>query len=110
MSNRKSNIKEFHLFAGIGGGIYGGKLLGHTCCAGVEIDENCQAVLKQRQHRHEGDPGHALLVCFYEGHGLPGNPDPACQLILRYVQPRPDGGQLVCQLPDEAFTACFHMR
>ena len=49
MSNRKSNIKEFHLFAGIGGGIYGGKLLGHTCCAGVEIDENCQAVLKQRQ-------------------------------------------------------------
>lgn len=49
MSKTQSNIKEFHLFAGIGGGIYGGKLLGHTCCAGVEIDENCQAVLKQRQ-------------------------------------------------------------
>ena len=44
-----SGIREFHLFAGIGGGIYGGKLLGHTCCAGVEIDEYCQAVLKQRQ-------------------------------------------------------------
>lgn len=43
------NIREFHLFAGIGGGIYGGKLLGHTCCAGVEIDEFCQNVLKQRQ-------------------------------------------------------------
>ena len=42
-------IKEFHLFAGIGGGIYGGKLLGHTCCAGVEIDEFCQSILKQRQ-------------------------------------------------------------
>lgn len=42
-------IKEFHLFAGIGGGIYGGKLLGHTCCGGVEIDEFCQSVLKQRQ-------------------------------------------------------------
>ena len=28
-------IKEFHLFAGIGGGIYGGELLGHQCCAGV---------------------------------------------------------------------------
>ena len=42
-------IKEFHLFAGIGGGIYGGKLLGHQCCAGVEIDEFCQDVLKQRQ-------------------------------------------------------------
>jgi site-specific DNA-cytosine methylase len=41
--------REFHLFAGIGGGIYGGKLLGHTCCAGVEIDEFCQSVLRQRQ-------------------------------------------------------------
>lgn len=43
------NIKEFHLFAGIGGGIYGGELLGHQCCAGVEISEFCQKVLKQRQ-------------------------------------------------------------
>lgn len=42
-------IKEFHLFAGIGGGIYGGELLGHKCCAGVEIDEYCKKVLKQRQ-------------------------------------------------------------
>lgn len=46
---RKGSIKEFHLFAGIGGGIYGGELLGHTCCAGVEIDSYCQSVLKQRQ-------------------------------------------------------------
>ena len=45
----KKIIKEFHLFAGIGGGIYGGELLGHTCCAGVEIDEYCQSVLRQRQ-------------------------------------------------------------
>lgn len=42
-------IREFHLFAGIGGGIYGGKLLNHICCGGVEIDEYCQKVLKQRQ-------------------------------------------------------------
>lgn len=42
-------IKEFHLFAGIGGGIYGGELLGHKCCGGVEIDEYCKKVLKQRQ-------------------------------------------------------------
>ena len=42
-------IKEFHLFAGIGGGIYGGELLHHQCCAGVEIDSYCQSVLKQRQ-------------------------------------------------------------
>ena len=44
-----SNIKEFHLFAGIGGGIYGGELLGHQCCAGVEILPYAQTVLKQRQ-------------------------------------------------------------
>lgn len=42
-------IKEFHLFAGIGGGIYGGIMLGHHCCAGVEIDTYCQNVLRQRQ-------------------------------------------------------------
>lgn len=43
------SIREFHLFAGIGGGIYGGKLLGHKCVAGVEIDDFCQKILKQRQ-------------------------------------------------------------
>jgi site-specific DNA-cytosine methylase len=42
-------IKEFHLFAGIGGGIYGGELLGHQCCGGVEILPYAQSVLKQRQ-------------------------------------------------------------
>lgn len=42
-------IKEFHLFAGIGGGIYGGKILGHKCCGGVEIDKYCQDVIRQRQ-------------------------------------------------------------
>lgn len=42
-------IKELHLFAGIGGGIYGGELLGHECCGGVEIDDFCQSVLRQRQ-------------------------------------------------------------
>lgn len=41
--------KEFHLFAGIGGGIYGGKLLGNECCAGVEIMQYAQDVLRQRQ-------------------------------------------------------------
>lgn len=45
----KSDIKEFHLFAGIGGGIYGGELLGHNCCAGVEIDKFCKKILRQRQ-------------------------------------------------------------
>ena len=46
---KEHQITEFHLFAGIGGGIYGGELLGHTCCAGVEIDEFCMKILKQRQ-------------------------------------------------------------
>lgn len=44
-----SKIKEFHLFAGIGGGIYGGELLGNECCGGVEILPYAQSVLKQRQ-------------------------------------------------------------
>jgi len=43
------DIKEFHLFAGIGGGIYGGLILGHTCCGGVEIDPYAVSVLIQRQ-------------------------------------------------------------
>lgn len=45
----RRGIKEFHLFAGIGGGIYGGELLGHQCCAGVEIMPYAQSVLRQRQ-------------------------------------------------------------
>lgn len=42
-------MKELHLFAGIGGGIYGGMLLGHTCVGAIEIDEFCRKVLRQRQ-------------------------------------------------------------
>ncbi|MCM1484316.1 MAG: DNA cytosine methyltransferase [Muribaculaceae bacterium] len=48
-NNSNTSIKEFHLFAGIGGGIYGGKILGHTCCGGVEIDPYATSVLIQRQ-------------------------------------------------------------
>lgn len=42
-------MREFHLFAGIGGGIYGGKLLGHSCVGAVEIDDFCKSILRQRQ-------------------------------------------------------------
>lgn len=49
MDNTNIEIKEFHLFAGIGGGIYGGEILGHKCCAGVEVNPFCQEVLRQRQ-------------------------------------------------------------
>ena len=44
-----NKIREFHLFAGIGGGIYGGELLGHACCGAVEIDEFCKNILALRQ-------------------------------------------------------------
>ena len=31
----KERVREFHLFAGIGGGIYGGELHRHECCAEI---------------------------------------------------------------------------
>lgn len=49
LMNPEINISEFHLFAGIGGGIYGGILLDHHCVGGVEIDKFCQSVIRQRQ-------------------------------------------------------------
>lgn len=42
-------MNELHLFAGAGGGILGGMLLGHTCVCAVEIEPYCQKVLLQRQ-------------------------------------------------------------
>lgn len=42
-------MRELHLFAGAGGGILGGMLLGHTPVAAVEIEPYCQNVLRARQ-------------------------------------------------------------
>jgi DNA (cytosine-5)-methyltransferase 1 len=42
-------MNELHLFAGAGGGILGGILLGHTCICAVEIEPYCRKVLLQRQ-------------------------------------------------------------
>jgi|SRR6185369_6957866 len=42
-------MRELHLFAGAGGGILGGMLLGHTCVCAVEIEPYCRKVLLQRQ-------------------------------------------------------------
>lgn len=42
-------MRELHLFAGIGGGILGGMLLGHECVGAVEIDAYCRQVLEARQ-------------------------------------------------------------
>ncbi len=42
-------MNELHLFAGAGGGILGGMLLGHTCVCAVELEPYCRRVLFQRQ-------------------------------------------------------------
>lgn len=42
-------MNELHLFAGAGGGILGGMLLGHTPICAVEIEPYCRKVLLQRQ-------------------------------------------------------------
>jgi DNA (cytosine-5)-methyltransferase 1 len=42
-------MNELHLFAGAGGGILGGELLGHTCVCAVEIEPYPRKVLLQRQ-------------------------------------------------------------
>ena len=42
-------MRELHLFAGAGGGILGGMLLGHTPVCAVEIKPHCRGVLLQRQ-------------------------------------------------------------
>lgn len=42
-------MRELHLFAGSGGGILGGMLLGHTTVCAVEIEPYCQQVLRARQ-------------------------------------------------------------
>lgn len=42
-------MNELHLFAGAGGGILGGILLGHTTICAVEIEPYCRKVLLQRQ-------------------------------------------------------------
>jgi len=41
-------LRELHLFAGAGGGILGGMLLGHTPVCAVEIDPYCRQVLRER--------------------------------------------------------------
>ena len=42
-------LRELHLFAGGGGGILGGILLGHECVCAVELDKYCRKALLQRQ-------------------------------------------------------------
>jgi len=43
-------VNELHLFAGAGGGILAGQLLGHRCVCAVEFEPYAQAVLVARQN------------------------------------------------------------
>jgi DNA (cytosine-5)-methyltransferase 1 len=43
-------VNELHLFAGAGGGILAGELLGHSCVCAVENDPFAQSVLVARQN------------------------------------------------------------
>src|SRR4051812_38016492 len=45
----KSRLRELALFAGAGGGILGGSLLGWRTVCAVELDAYCAALLAQRQ-------------------------------------------------------------
>lgn len=49
MESSCQSLNELHLFAGGGGGILGGMLLGHTTVCAVEIAPYCRQILLQRQ-------------------------------------------------------------
>ncbi|MCA9180554.1 MAG: DNA cytosine methyltransferase, partial [Planctomycetales bacterium] len=51
-----AHLNELALFAGAGGGILGGKLLGWRTVCAVEIDAYCRRVLMQRQNDGVLDP------------------------------------------------------
>lgn len=46
-SARRKTLNELHLFAGIGGGILAGELLGHTAVGAVEVNPHCRSVLRR---------------------------------------------------------------
>ena len=50
MAHKQQALREMALFAGAGGGILGGKLLGWECVCAVEWEPYARAVLAQRQN------------------------------------------------------------
>jgi DNA (cytosine-5)-methyltransferase 1 len=72
-------LRELHLFAGAGGGILGGHLLGHTCVCAVEIEPYCRKVLLQRQ-RDGCLPRFPIWddVCTFDGRPWRGLVDVVC--------------------------------
>jgi len=72
-------MNELHLFAGAGGGILGGMLLGHTTVCAVEIEPYCRKVLLQRQ-RDGVLPKFPIWdnVCTFDGNPWRGKVDVVC--------------------------------
>jgi DNA (cytosine-5)-methyltransferase 1 len=75
----KEKLNELHLFAGAGGGILGGMLLGHTTVCAVEIEPYCRKVLLQRQ-RDGILPKFPIWddVCTFDGNPWRGKVDVVC--------------------------------
>lgn len=72
----KGIMRELHLFAGGGGGILGGMLLGHSCVCAVEVDEKRRKALLQRQR--DGILSRFPIwddVCTFDGTPWRGNAD-----------------------------------
>tara|TARA_R110000824_G_scaffold53453_1_gene147998 strand:- start:377 stop:1234 length:858 start_codon:yes stop_codon:yes gene_type:complete len=76
---RQNKVNELHLFAGAGGGILGGQLLGHTTVCAVEIEEYPRQVLLQRQ-RDGLLPKFPIWddVCTFDGTPWKGTVDVVC--------------------------------
>jgi DNA (cytosine-5)-methyltransferase 1 len=72
-------VNELHLFAGAGGGILGGMLLGHTTVCAVEIEKYPRQVLLQRQ-RDGILPRFPIWddVCTFDGRPWRGSIDILC--------------------------------
>ena len=75
----KEKLNELHLFAGAGGGILGGMLLGHTTVCAVELEPYCRNVLLQRQ-RDGILPKFPIWddVCTFDGNPWRGKVDVVC--------------------------------
>jgi len=72
-------VNELHLFAGAGGGILGGQLLGHSTVCAVEVEEYPRQVLLQRQ-RDGVLPKFPIWddVCTFDGKPWRGTVDVIC--------------------------------
>lgn len=72
-------MNELHLFAGAGGGILGGQLLGHRCVCAVEREPYAQAVLVARQNDGTFPPFPIWDdVCSFDGKPWRGIVDVVC--------------------------------